>query len=181
MTQKFYAGIGSRSTPPEIMTMMQQVASRLGKRGYTLRSGGAAGADTAFESGVPAGAPKEIYLPSEGFNGNKSSLFPERLSNWDYALELAERFHPAWDRLSPFAKRLQARNCYQVLGADLCTPVQFVVCYTPDGCSSHESRSRETGGTGQAISIASFYNIPVFNLLYGDVMLKKIADLIGHR
>jgi predicted Rossmann fold nucleotide-binding protein DprA/Smf involved in DNA uptake len=48
----YYAGIGARSTPPQILSVMTRLASKLEGMGYTLRSGGAAGADTAFERGV---------------------------------------------------------------------------------------------------------------------------------
>lgn len=52
--------------------------------------------------------------------------------------------------------KLHARNCYQVLGADLRTPTQFVICWTPRGSGE--------GGTGQALRIAKAYNIPIFDL-----------------
>ncbi len=49
-----YAGIGSRDTPASILDLMTRIARRLSARepwGYTLLSGGAAGADSAFERG----------------------------------------------------------------------------------------------------------------------------------
>lgn len=56
------------------------------------------------------------------------------------------------------------RNAYQVLGKNLKSPVKFVLCYTDDGCQTDAERTRKTGGTGQAITIADFNNIPVINL-----------------
>ena len=47
-----YAGIGSRSTPPEVQAVMRTLANNLEYTGFTLRSGGAKGADSAFEHGV---------------------------------------------------------------------------------------------------------------------------------
>lgn len=64
-----YAGIGSRRTPPEVLGRMRRVAERLDARGYTLRSGGADGADSAFADGA---TDKEIFLPWRGFNGVES-------------------------------------------------------------------------------------------------------------
>ena len=52
--------------------------------------------------------------------------------------------------------KLQARNCYQVLGEHLNDPVKMVICWTPRGSGS--------GGTGQAIRLARAYKIPVFDL-----------------
>ena len=44
-----YAGIGSRATPQAELEAMTEAAKMLSEKGYTLRSGGAKGADTAFE------------------------------------------------------------------------------------------------------------------------------------
>lgn len=44
-----YAGIGSRETPLSMLKTMTKVADMLAKKGYTLNSGGAIGADVAFE------------------------------------------------------------------------------------------------------------------------------------
>ena len=49
---KFYAGIGSTKTPKHIQEIMTEIARLLEIQRYTLRSGGATGADTAFENGV---------------------------------------------------------------------------------------------------------------------------------
>lgn len=136
---KYYAGIGSRETPGTILNQMNAIAVWLQSEGYILRSGGAVGADTAFERG--AGTKKEIFRPNDAT--------PE-------ALELASRFHPAWYRCSDYAQRLHARNGFQVLGRDLTSPSCFIVCWTKDGKAS--------GGTGQAIRIAEHNSLPVFNL-----------------
>lgn len=56
------------------------------------------------------------------------------------------------------------RSVFQVLGSDLLTPSRFVLCWTPDGCEHHITRSSKTGGTGLAISVASSHNIPVVNM-----------------
>lgn len=44
-----YAGIGSRETPMEVLELMTKASAWLGAKGYTLQSGGAIGADMAFE------------------------------------------------------------------------------------------------------------------------------------
>ena len=144
---KFYTGVGSRKTPPSILKIMTALAGRLQELGFMLRSGGADGADSAFEAG--ATRLKEVYLARHATAE---------------AMAMAARFHPAWNRCSDFAKRLHGRNSFQVLGADLKTLSSFVVCWTPDGCMCDAERSIATGGTGTAISIADFHGIEVFNL-----------------
>jgi len=145
-----YAGIGSRETPAEILKMFSSLAKYLGEQGHILRSGGASGADQAFERGCDAGnGIKEIYLPWKGFEKSNSSLVVEP----GIAYEIAEKFHPAWSRLSDGAKKLQARNSHQVLGADCKHPADFIICWTSGGEGG--------GGTGQALRIAKEFNIPI--------------------
>lgn len=158
----YYAGIGSRETPESMRLVMKELARKLEEKGWILRSGGADGADSAFESGVTNPAMKEIYLPWKGFQDNPSDLYD--LSNFGEAEVIAKKFHKGYNYLSQGAQKLMTRNTYQVLGKDLNTPVRFLICWTPDGCQDQESRSRKTGGTGQAISIAESLGIPVFNL-----------------
>jgi hypothetical protein len=160
----YYAGIGSRETPPEILLRMTKGAAWLSSKGYTLRSGGAPGADSAFEAGAES---KEIYLPWRGFNGNPSPLYtitPE-------ALKIAAEHHPAWDHCSSAAQKLHARNVHQILGKDLKTPVHFVLAWTKDGGA--------TGGTGQAIRIARRCEIPVFNFYFDDCVPSLLKFLKG--
>ena len=156
-----YTGIGSRDTPENVLSTISVLANYLAVAGWCLRSGGAIGADTAFENGcdLVKGA-KEIYLPWKGYNRNPSPLhdIPEK------AFTVSKKFHPHWERLSPAVRKIMARNAQQILGKNLDCPCDIVVCWTPDGCTKGETRTKATGGTGQAIAIASALNIPVFNL-----------------
>lgn len=154
---KFYAGIGSRKTPPEILKQMTFIASILNKTGYILNSGGAPGADEAFEKG--AGKNTQIFVPWNGFQ-NKKLIYPIHKKCY----EIAAPLHPAWDKLSGPVRSLMARNTMQVLGKDLNEPVDFVLCWTPDAVFTHKDRTSATGGTGLAISVADTNGIPVFNL-----------------
>jgi hypothetical protein len=163
---KLYAGIGSRESPPIVLAVLESLAVRLAHGGFVLRSGGAPGADAAFEAGCDrAGGPKEIYLPWKAFNGNRS----ERYVIAKEAFALAEEFHPLGRglRAKPAVHKLMARNCQQILGQNLDSPVAFVVCWTSEG--------RLLGGTAQALRIARKRGIQVANL--GDVAtLREISS-----
>lgn len=167
MKKKAYAGIGSRRTPKPILDMMTQVATKLEALGFMLYSGGAPGADLAFEKGVLHSENKKIFIPKAGFNNSTSSLY-----NLDErTFPIAAQHHIHWNKMKPYTKNLMARNVHQILGENLDEPISFVLCYTPDGCESHKTRSYEsggTGGTGLAISVASSLGIPVFNLANND-------------
>lgn len=161
-----YTGIGARKTPGYILHAMVGVAEWMAKNGHTLRSGGAQGADRAFEIGCDHKSigKKEIYLPVKGWQGNDS-----KHHNVSYeAMNMASAFHPKWDALPTFVKLLMGRNSYQVMGLDLNTPTDFIVCWTPDG--------HIVGGTGQALRMAAHYGIPVFNL--GSASLEEMNERI---
>jgi len=170
MANTYYTGIGSRNTPGNLdnftelspLSLLRRWGYLLAKLNFTLRSGAADGADFAFENGCDlAEGDKEIYLPWEHFNGSNSDLFyipPE-------AFEIAGEIYGAkWKYQKPATKKFMARNMMQVMGLGLDEPSLFVLCWTPDGCTTKEERTHKTGGTGQAIAYASELGIPVFNL-----------------
>lgn len=163
---KIYAGIGSRSCPQEILDKITFIAEKLGANGWLLRSGGADGADKAFETGCDnVNGQKEIFIPWPGFNGSKSLL---NTPNKD-AFILASTIHPAWDNLSHGGKKLHARNCYQVLSSDLLTPANLIICYTLNG--------KDIGGTRTAIVLARKYNIKIINLAIEEFDFSQFIEV----
>lgn len=150
---KSYAGVGSRATPVEIQKIMYDIAQRLASKDYILRSGGAEGADLAFEEGCGVvGGKMEIYLPWPKFNGSDSPLTRPSSD----AVEMASTIHPAWSKCSSSARLLHGRNAHQVLGANLDDPVEFLICWTLKG--------ETVGGTATAINLAIRNKIPIYNL-----------------
>lgn len=181
---KIYTGVGSRQTPPGICKLMVLIAGLYAARGWTLRSGGADGADLAFESGCDlANGVKEVYLPWARFNGNTSRLTSPITTETLSAVADDEYGHPIFRGKSPRQLRellrsgskqgailkLMCRNAMQVWGGQMHTPAAKLICWTRDGCSCHEERSEATGGTGQAISFATMGGIPVDNLALPEV------------
>lgn len=159
--QMIYAGIGARETPEPILKAMRSIARYLAKQGCSLRSGGARGADTAFEQGCDlANGKKQIFLPYKYFNRNDSSFFAVTKE----ARLVAKKYHPGWEYLSDRGRDYMGRNAFQVLGLSLLTPANFIVCWTPNG--------QVVGGTGQALRMAKDFHIPIFNL--GSMTLGQI-------
>ena len=152
---KKYAGIGSRETPTEILHTMQSLAFKLAKDGWCLRSGGARGADTAFEHGANARVIFEAHHATST------------------AIQLASEFHPAWHKCNEYARKLHGRNSMILLGQNLDDPVKFVVCWTKDG--------KPSGGTGLGIRIANHYSIPVRNLYFKEVRDSVISYINSER
>ena len=175
----FYTGIGSRNTPDDILLLMEDIGQELAGTGFVLRSGGADGADSAFERGCDeVNGKKEIYLPWKGFNDNESSLHTISPD----AYEIAKGIYGArWQNLSEAIRKLMTRNLYQVAGTTLDIVSTLVVCWTPDGCTTKKSRTKYTGGTGQAIAYADTMSVPVFNLknVKDFERLMKYIETIG--
>lgn len=152
----FYSGIGSRSTPDDILELMSGAALALNKKGYILRSGGALGADKAFEDPLRS-------IP------NSCIIFrPEDATQKAY-IE-ASYHHPAWDKCNSYARALHARNSHIILGENLDSPVKFVLCWTPGG--------KLIGGTAQGIRMAHYYKIPVYNLF--DILVQQRIQKMIH-
>lgn len=154
---KFYAGIGSRQTPQEVRAKIHEFAKALNDKGYTLRSGGADGADSFFEEAADR---MEIFLPWRGFNKRpRADLSPEKRyiqSPSQEAIELAQETINGYDARPHGARMLLARNMHQILGENLDSPVDMVICWTYAGNTQ--------GGTAHGMRLARSRIIPVYNL-----------------
>ena len=177
MNKLTYCGIGSRQTPTHVLVLMEAIAEELSQRGWILRSGHADGADQAFERGAAKHAPySEIFLPWYGYNnGREGCINVQGLDRWVEARNVAAQFHPAWHRYSTGGQLLHTRNVFQFGGIQLDKPSDCVICWTPKG--------EITGGTGGALRIAQYLEIPVFNLGDADMnaVLDKLAEFVEER
>lgn len=151
---KFYAGIGSRTTPDFECEKLTRIAEILEKKGYILRSGGAEGADKAFEKGIFQVGMKEILRPSHATKE---------------AEEMASKVHPAWHMCNEYVRKLHGRNAQIVLGKNLDHPIEFMIAYTINPT---------IGGTSIGIKLAKFNKIPVFNMAESSEA-KALGEFIG--
>ena len=165
------------------------VCMRLAQLGVTFTSGlceiGMDGiAQKAYSKAVDLGLAKEsqfeVYVADQ-YNIRRSTLPRRHLAtvrNKDLISEterIASEVHPAWDRCNEWARGMHSRNCHQILGYDLKSPVDAVICWTPDG--------KIQGGTATAIRISMKYDIPVFNLGVSDKksVLNDIKNFLESR
>lgn len=174
----FYTGIGSRNTPEADIEKMKFISGILSAKGLTLRSGGADGADTAFEV---MSSKKEIYLPWNGFNNRRINSIYDRvyidatkLDNYSDAVSIAYSLHPAYDRLKQGARKLHTRNVYQVLGFDLKSKSDFVILW------AEPCEDGVCGGTNTAYKLAKLHGVKTYNLYYENEyqeLLRVINDI----
>jgi polyhydroxyalkanoate synthesis regulator phasin len=163
-----YAGVGSRQTPDHVLAQMQEAARMLEEAGYSVRTGDAIGADQAFSSAVKGA---EVFTADDATDETRA---------------IAREIHPNPAALkTDKALNLQARNTYQIFGRNLDSPVDFVLTWTPDGAqhASETGHGRSylpnTGGTGQAIRLASMKGIPVINMARAGWQKRLQAVLDG--
>ena len=188
---KIYTGIGSRDTPEGILTLMRETASKLSTLGFTLRSGGASGGDSAFREGFEDAFMEscmdgeedslfscETYLPCAGFNSGipHFDVFDIILSPPEMraAQLLASKHHPRWRVCNDSTRRLHGRNSCQVLGINLDIPTDFVLYYAPVDLFTGEVK----GGTATAVNIAKYLGIPTINMLF-DSWEDELAEFVN--
>lgn len=137
--RKRFAGIGNRDIDKQTCHAIKTCSRLIYQKDYVLVSGGADGCDEEFESHFPED--RKIILRARDATVK--------------AIKMAEDFHPAWNKCNAYARALLGRDAMIIMGKDLKTPVDFVLCYCAD---------EERGGTALSLRIANFYKIPVFNL-----------------
>jgi hypothetical protein len=168
--------IGSREAPKDICDLFTELGVEVRERGWWARSGHAQGIDYASE----CGALKRciVYLPWESFNRQKEMLgIPRTQPLRDEVLEIVYKHEAYAKNLKDAVKLIKSRNVYQVLGEDLESPSDIVVCWTEEG--------KVVGGTGLAIKIATANDIPIINVgdpnvaSHLDEIMSKMTEVIG--
>ncbi|MGL5305194.1 MAG: hypothetical protein ACRC9Y_03200 [Aeromonas veronii] len=147
--------------------MASRIGFQLANQGVEMFSGGAVGMDSAFENGYNRARRKSlcnIILPKNGFNGRTIDEdntylikgYPRNILN--ACDKLISHVHSHYNELSGFSYWAHIRNCIQVLGHDLSTPVDEVFLWAPPNGIGVK------GGTNTAFRIAQSYGIPCWNL-----------------
>ena len=181
MNQKcngYFAGIGSRVTPPEYLKILEEVSRTIAKvNKLKLRSGHAVGADRACEVGAEGFA--DIYLPWKGYGikpykddpgmvvRGKTIIPPKNsytnmIKITQFMCNLVGRV--SFDEMSYGVKLLMQRNVNQIIGHTAPAEISRVVlCYSP-----------ETGGTSYATALARHLKVPIINVLGKDLETIRI-------
>lgn len=173
---KIYTGIGSRDTPEDVLLLMKKIGFFLAQEGYTLYSGGAGGADFAFEQGCDlAQGSKKIFVPWKNF-GKKHGRVPQPTDICGtpaLAKQIFKELVAEYQDFSPLAKdyiwALMERNMCQILGPDMKTPTSNVICWTPG--------AEDVGGTRWALRLARREGVSIRNLA-DDNERRKLEALV---
>lgn len=182
---KYYTGVGTRDTPPDIFELAVWLGSELAKKGYTLRSGAAAGMDTAFQHGCSlVDGYGDIYIPWKGFH--KKNVCLGKSSNVKYYTPTAPKFNiareylicediiPWFDNMKQGAQKLHARNYYQVVGHN---NIKSDICLW---YANIDKNGEPKGGTRTTVLLARSFGIEDINIgKYNtkDKLLKLLERL----
>lgn len=163
--KKIVTLIGTRYPPKIVCPISNKIGKAFSDKGWIGRSGRAIGMDYEF---MKLYDPKlaEIYRPDNKF---KEGINVTKFENFFEAEEMVKNILPHFQYLDFYSQWLHVRNAYQILGRDLNTPSDLVICY------STERKGVIQGGTRTATTIAKRRGIPVVNLWHYDNM-KKICD-----
>lgn len=183
----WFAGVGSRETPEEVLALMRRISQALYTQGYALSSGDAEGADTAFYEGTllspyyhQLGA--RIYLAWNGvrnrYHDPKNYFYDaSRFPTWMSANSIAEELHAAWEKCGRGARAMHSRNVYQVMGHTLTDPISALIYWAkPVG-----KTEKVSGGTNGALQLSIKYGIKNRINLYTDEGMERATKFLDHR
>lgn len=152
----YYAGIGARKTPSNVLEYMELQGKLLAEKGYILRSGGAKGADSAFERGCDSVFGKKQIWSSRNRHEWK-------INQWVIPIVSDVCWERDFLTMKLHIRRLIGRNTYQIYGDphlfEDCIKSEFVLYW-----SQPENGENCSGGTRYAIRMAIAAGIPCFNL-----------------
>jgi hypothetical protein len=169
---RIYAGIGSREAPKSVLAAMERIGQRMASNGWTLSSGNCEGPDQAFAKGANTSHPSRIILWLPWASYEIANIHEDNTVHFTptaSAIVMAEKYHPNWRACTDGAKKLHARNMHIMLGQDLNSPVEMVVCWTPHG--------QMIGGTSQALRLAKSMKIPIYNIAAEEQLRALMAML----
>lgn len=174
-----FTGVGSRRLDHDGELACIDIGRYLTDAGYILYTGDAPkGCDVVFwDSAHPRRRVR--FGPPTRKRPNPDTIYVQPgTTSYRLAEHIAGHTHPAWRWLKPEHRELHIRNAFQVLGSNLATPTEFLICWTPDAVERKDKTSKKTGGTGTAIRIADSFGIPVFNLA-SPTAIDRLENYLG--
>ncbi len=190
-SKRIYTGVGSRETPSDVLVLMRRIGYVMAMKGFSLRTGEAPGADTAFYTGLCdaydlhrvqtnnevylAGTPSPIHFIHDVIKPRERlEMMGRKLHNPNYAdavlnsaMETARRIRGGFYGLNDYGIKCHTRNIFQVSGLDMNTPSSGLICWAkPVNIIKHTDKIAKfvEGGTNTAYAYAKILGIPVYNL-----------------
>lgn len=185
---KYWAGVGSRETPLEILHLMVRLGRTLTDLGFPLSSGDAVGADRAFYRGASlspryAEVGSRIYLHKNGYQCRWRDPKQGFLVASDYpdtyprAVQMASQARGGFYGLGPGGIALQTRNVFQIHGHTLQDTIGALYYYgVPVGKPENE---KVRGGTNTAVRLGVMANVPQRHNLYFEATRQRAVAFLA--
>ena len=164
--------VGSRELTPSQLDMCYEIGFYIGKKGYSLASGNALGADGTFAHGANKYDPSKVtlYTPWAGHNthfireGNKVITLDPASAVYEIDAARAEEAHPYWHNINrPYIRSLFIRNAAIVGNSDF-----LIACPSP----------KKWSGTRHSMKIAENIRVPVFDISSNKFTVKQIFEAV---
>lgn len=185
---KYYTGIGSRDISPDTYQLLVDIGERMAEKGYVLRSGGAQGADQAFQEGACKVDPDktEIWLPDSTFENKRLQDAKFLGSNYTVPDNSTREAAEEWLIDSGVVKNIRSknlksrkllcRNVYQVVGGTcpILMPRKWlssVVIYATNEEEIYKKGTRVGVWTGR------HFGVPTYNVMI-DKQRGKLLSLL---
>ena len=153
MDSTIYYTIAGDYAPAGFNKLFYNISSYFAKKDMVLRTSGSKGIGSDAIKGCDDNQGQyDAFVPWDGYN--KIPICYELTKE---AFDIAEAFNGKYSTMSQTNRKILAAMSYQVLGDDLISPSDFVICYSNRG-------KGKGGNVGHLIKIAKAYGVPIFDI-----------------
>jgi len=165
--------VGSRSISAQERVKLLILNDAFNSLGFTLRSGGAKGADETVNNFRLV----EIFIPWDGYNelhhDGKKIFSLDRLPDQGAAIKKMKEIHPNPSALKQGAQKLHTRNIYQVIGKNGADGQKSCLLVY---CADEDIVGNPVGGTRTAVMFAKELGVPTINIRKEELDLQRIVS-----
>ncbi len=162
-----------------------KVATKLKDKGYVLRCESPSDDKIPNKIAKIDGMKVEAYLPFKKFNpdlADKATLTNKYELPYQYAAQL---YGQRYNDLTPGVRAIFAAKIMAALGIDSDNPVDFLICYSPDGREYMPDRNSKEKIDYAKLGSLSFYlkmaqkcGIPVYNFKNKDSLINFVNNYL---
>ena len=166
----------------EVEERLIKLAGKLKEKKFVYRCDASENDIIANKIANIEGLKKEVYLPFKKFNIDlaDNATMPNTFElPHNYAAQI---YGPRYNDMKPGGRSVYASKVMAMLGVDCDNPIDFLLCYSPDGREGFQARERVdyklVGTLSFYIKLAQVAGIPVYNLKNKDSLINFIKTHI---
>ena len=176
---------GGGGDTDEVEEQILKVATKLKDKGYIFRCDAPADDTIGNKLASMEGLKKEVYLPFKKFNENLADS-ATMTNKYELAYRYAAQIYgKRYNDLKPGARAVYAAKLLAALGIDGDNPVDFLICYSPDGREHLPGRENKERIDYTRLGTLSFYlrlcqqaGIPVYNFKNKDSLITFVSNYL---